>query len=295
MLELGKDWKFPIDTANSGVWMTPEGEWGLTVRCESTSVKLDGAMEEEFAPKLVIAGLAFMGNHWADLVGTKLTQHGAWHGEGDPEGSLIVEQRGDLHETTLEITGHKGTHLLVELNGAADVFLDDDHDTEVPLRVSGEVPFEGVKFRFRAEGMDSRDPKRRAVELLSQYLDPEAFLPPDLMAAGEPGLYSVLFAPATPKDVTASQSIDLSLSAEDQVLHGSAKELLEGMLRQEWLELEDNVSVDSLVPGLVEILELGGRGSSRAERVSEWLIERDEVADLHVSDDDLGSVLDKFW
>lgn len=294
MLELGEDWKFPIDPVGSTIWMTPQGTWGLTIRCKPTQVSLEGGLEETFAPRLVIDDLAFLGSHWHELVGHEINQHGAWHGDGDPEGSLFVEQRGDLHETLLRITAHSGATLHVSLEGTCDVFLDDDHDTEVALRVDDDIPFEGVKFRFRAEGMDSRDPTRRAVELLSQYLDPEGFRPPVIEPGGEPGLFSAVFEPATDEEATVSQSIDMTLSPEEQVLHGSAKELLEGMVRQGWLELEDD-GLMGLVPGLVDVLELGGRGASRAERVSEWLIDRDEVVDLHVADDDLASVLDKFW
>ncbi len=182
----------------------------------------------------------------------------------------------------------------MELEGTCDVFLDDDHDTEVRLSVDDDIPFEGVKFRFRAEGMDSRDPTRKAIELLSQYLDPDGFRAPVIEPGGEPGLFSAVFEPATDDQASLSQSVDMTLTPEEQVLHGSAKELLEGMVRQGWLELEDG-GLPALVPGIVEVLELGGRGASRAERVSEWLMDRDEVIDLHVADEDLASVLDKFW
>ena len=53
--------------------------------------------------------------------------------------------------------------------------------------------------------------------------------------------------------------------------------------------------IPSLAPGLVEQLDMGGRGASRAERIVDWLCDQDGVEDVHCTDDDLAAILDKFW
>ena len=295
MLELGKGWRFPIDEEFSKIWLTPKGAWGLSVRCNSTKVKVDGAFEETLAPRLIIDDLTFMGSHWQDLVGMEIAQEGAWHGDGDPSASLVVEQRGDLRESTIRVLACEGKHFDVEVDGECDIFIDDDHDTDVPYKLKAKLVFEGVQFRFRADGLDSREPERKATELLSKYLEPEGFAPPVVEPLTEPGLFMAKFAPkVSDEPVSGEVAIDTDLSPEMRVLHQSAKELLMGMQKQEWIELEDG-GVERLVPGMVDVLELGGRGSRRAERVSEWLMDQDDVVDLHVSDEDLAAVLDKFW
>src|SRR5690606_17285748 len=85
------------------------------------------------------------------------------------------------------------------------------------------------------------------------------------------------------------------VSAEVNVLRQSARELLDAMVRQGWVELEGGAKLDTMIAEFVDVLEEGGRGAKRAERVSERLMERDEVADLHGRDDELAAVLDKFW
>ncbi|MFT5356403.1 MAG: hypothetical protein ACI9KE_003628 [Polyangiales bacterium] len=295
MLELGKGWRFPIDDEVSKIWLTPKGAWGLSVRCKSTKVKVDGAFEETLAPRLIIDDLTFMGSHWQDLVGMEIAQEGAWHGDGDPSASLVVEQSGDLRAATVRVIGCEGKYFEVEVDGECDIFIDDDHDKDVPFTLKTKLVFEGVQFRFRADGLDSREPERKAIELLSKYLEPEGFMAPEVESLTEPGLFMAKFAPQVSEDdVGGEVSDDADLSPEMRVLHQSATELLGGMLKQEWIELEDG-GVAKLVPGMVDILELGGRGSRRAERVSEWLMEQDDVIDLHVNDEDLASVLDKFW
>ncbi|MEM7606304.1 MAG: hypothetical protein AAF411_13185 [Myxococcota bacterium] len=295
MLELGKDWRFPIDDELSRVWLTPKGRWGLVVRCMPTKVKVDGAFEEELTPRLLIDDLDFLGTHWQDFDGLEIAQDGAWHGDGDPTATLRVEQMGGLREATVRITGIEGTHLHVEIDGECDVFIDDDHDKDVPFRFAGKLPFEGVRFRFRAEGLDSREPERKATELLANHLIIEGFEPPTLKSLTEPGLYEAFFAPRESDALqSGEQPIDTSLSPEERVLHQSARELLTGMVKQEWIELEEG-GIEALIPGFVDVLEMGGRGSRRAERISDWLMDQEHVIEVHVADEDLGPVLDKFW
>lgn len=304
MLRIGDDWAFPIDSEASRLWLSPKGTWGLEILCRETAVKTDDGLGASFAPRLAIKDLEFDGLDWRELVGLEIFQHGAWQGEGDPAAVLFVVEDGDLSETKLRITGHRGAELAVELETLADVFFDDSHDKEVAVRFEGFLRFSGVRFRFKAEGAATRDPGRRASELLSVHLAPQAFGPPEVTKVSA-GLYEAFFPPALEDAEPPTQEIDIAdlksgvasapVSAEVNVLRQSARELLDAMVRQGWVELEDEAKVDTMIAEFVDVLEEGGRGAKRAERVSEWLMERDEVADLHVLDEELAPVLDKFW
>ena len=304
MLRIGDDWAFPIDDEASRLWLSPKGTWGLELICRETAVKTDDGLGASFAPRLAIKDLEFDGLDWRELVGLEVYQHGAWQGEGDPAAVLFVVEDGDLSETKLRITGHRGAELAVELETLADVFFDDSHDKEVPVRFQGFLRFSGVRFRFKAEGAATRDPGRRASELLSMHLAPQAFGPPEVTKVSA-GLYEAFFPPALEDAEPPTREIDLGdikggsgsapVSAEVNVLRQSARELLDAMVRQGWVELEGGAKLDTMIAEFVDVLEEGGRGAKRAERVSEWLMERDEVADLHVLDEELAPVLDKFW
>lgn len=303
MLRIGDDWAFPIDDEASRLWLSPKGTWGLEIVCRETAVKTDDGLGASFAPRLAIKDLEFDGLDWRELVGLEVFQHGAWQGEGDPAAVLFVVEDGDLSETKLRITGHRGAELAVELETLADVFFDDSHDKEVPVRFQGFLRFSGVRFRFKAEGAATRDPGRRASELLSVHLAPQAFGPPEVTKVSA-GLYEAFFPPALEDAEPPTREIDLAdikggasapVSAEVNVLRQSARELLDAMVRQGWVELEGGAKLDTMIAEFVDVLEEGGRGAKRAERVSEWLMDRDEVADLHVLDEELAPVLDKFW
>jgi hypothetical protein len=304
MLRIGDDWAFPIDDEASRLWLSPKGTWGLEIVCRETSVKTDDGLGASFAPRLAIKDLEFDGLDWRELVGLEVFQHGAWQGEGDPAAVLFVVEDGDLSETKLRITGHRGAELAVELETLADVFFDDSHDKEVPVRFQGFLRFSGVRFRFKAEGAATRDPGRRASELLSVHLAPQAFGPPEVTKVSA-GLYEAFFPPALEDAEPPTREIELAdlkggsgsapVSAEVNVLRQSARELLDAMVRQGWVELEGGAKLDTMIAEFVDVLEEGGRGAKRAERVSEWLMDRDEVADLHVLDEELAPVLDKFW
>lgn len=304
MLRIGDDWAFPIDDEASRLWLSPKGTWGLELICRETAVKTDDGLGASFAPRLAIKDLEFDGLDWRELVGLEVYQHGAWQGEGDPAAVLFVVEDGDLSETKLRVTGHRGAELAVELETLADVFFDDSHDKEVPVRFQGFLRFSGVRFRFKAEGAATRDPGRRASELLSVHLAPQAFGPPEVTKVSA-GLYEAFFPPALEDAEPPTREIDLGdikggsgsapVSAEVNVLRQSARELLDAMVRQGWVELEGGAKLDTMIAEFVDVLEEGGRGAKRAERVSEWLMERDEVADLHVLDEELAPVLDKFW
>jgi hypothetical protein len=300
MLRIGDDWAFPIDPEASRLWLSPKGTWGLEIVGRETTVKTDDRLGATFAPRLAIKDLEFDGLDWRELVGLEVYQHGAWHGEGDPAAVLFVVEDGDLSETKIRVTAHRGVELAVELETLADVFFDDSHDKEVPVRFEGFLRFSGVRFRFKADGAASREPARRATELLSVHLAPQAFGPPEVTKVSA-GLYEAFFPPVAEEAEEATREIalaelgDETVSAEVNVLRQSARELLDAMVRQGWVELEDDAKLDTMVPDFVDVLEERGRGPKRAERVSEWLMERDEVADLHVLDEELAPVLDKFW
>ncbi len=289
MLRLGDDWTFEVDPKRSAVSLSPKGLWSLKLVCKPHEVRSLG-LSEELAPRLTIEGLPFEGQDWRDFVGLEVYQDGAWRGDGDPEASVHVVQGGDLYEAQVRVVGHEGTLLNVEIDGTCDIFFDDAHDTDVPLRLAAAVPFEGVKFRFRGEGAASLDPAGRAREILSTSLAVGAFADPDITQL-RPGVFSALFRPSLEyrQEVVAP-----ALSAELGVLHRSATQLLEALVTQGWLELEEQ-GVEPLVGDFVALMEQGGRGAARAGRVVEWLIERDEVADVHCTDEDLGAVLDKWW
>ncbi len=288
MLRLGDDWTFEADLQRSAISLSPKGLWTLKVVCRPGKVRSMG-LTEELAPRLTIAGLPFDGQDWRDFVGLEVYQDGAWRGDGDPEASVHVVQNGDLYEAHVRVVGHEGTHLNVEIDGICDIFFDDAHDTNVPLRLSVCVPFEGVRFRFRGAGAASLDPARRAREILRTSFAVGAFADPEITQL-RPGVFTALFPPA----LEYRQEVASTVSAEANVLHQSATELLEAFVKQGWLELE-NEGVETLVPDFVRVMEQGGAGATRAGRVVEWLIERDEVADVHCSDDELGAVLDKWW
>lgn len=291
MLSLGDDWKFDIEADRSTIWLNPKGVWGLKITCKAAEVKTIGGLPETFSPTLNIEGLRFDGEDWRELVGVEVKQNGAWRGDGDPEAILYVETTGDIYESTLKVVDVDGTQLLVELDAIGDVFVDDSHDTNVPLTLRAKIPFEGVRFRFRAEGAASLDPARKAAELLSATYALDGFGEPEITKI-KPGTFSALF---PPKARTAEpESGEHSISAEVAGLRKSATELLGAFVKQEWLELEDG-GIESLVPDFVDAMALPDRGAVRAERIAEWFMERDEVVDLHCTDEDLGAVLDKWW
>lgn len=291
MLTLGDDWKFELEANRSKVWLNPKGLWGMKITCKATEVKTIGGLPETFSPTLNIEGLRFDGDDWRELVGIEIKQHGAWRGDGDPEAILYVETTGDIYESTLKIVDVDGTALVVELDGIGDIFVDDRHDTNCPVKLRAKIEFEGVRFRFRAEGTASLDPGRKAAELLSATYDLDGFGEPEITKL-KPGTFTALFPPVAAREDL--ESGEQSISAEVAGLRKSATELLTAFVKQEWLELEDG-GVKSLVPDFVDVMAVPDRGAVRAERIAEWFMERDEVVDLHCSDEDLGAVLDKWW
>ncbi len=295
MLRLGDDWKFAIDEERSRLWLGPRGEWGFEVVCQRRKVGTSDGLGETLAPKLRIDGLMLEGVDWRELVGLEIYQQGPWLGEGEPEAIVQIVEMSELRDTRMAVTAVEGQKVRLELVAECDVYVDDDHDTKVPLAFEGTLPFEGVRFRFRAEGADSRDPKGRAIQLLALSLAPEGFGDPTVEADDEPGVFAAHFPPAAEGEGLSVDVQDLTLSGEERIAHQGAVELLEGMVRQEWLELDDPKAIEKLAPGFADVLDQGGSGPERAGQVVDWLIEQPGVEDVHCLDEELAPILDKFW
>ncbi len=293
----------------------------LEVVCQRTDIESPDGLTDTFAPTLKLSDLRFEGDDWRDLVGVEILQEGAWQGEGEPLADLFVIEHASISEARLRISSRRGTCLRIELDALCDIFFDDGHDTKVPLKLRTELDFPGVDFRFRAEGVDSLQPDRKALLLLDRYLDPEGFAAPVVEAVkGEPGTFHAHFSaigeesfeeegdeeggPDEDSEESLGGGMDALMSAlgggdepsadENAVLINAAGELLSALVHKELLELEEG-GLEALKAPLVDVLEMGGMGEGRAARVSDWLIDRDEVIDLHIQDEDLAEILDKWW
>jgi len=295
MLRLGDDWNFAIDEDRSRLWLGPQGEWGFEVVCERRKVDTSDGIGETLAPKLRIDGLMLEGVDWRELVGLEIYQQGPWLGDGEPEAIVHVVETSELRDTRMVVTAVEGQKLHLEMVAECDVYVDDDHDTKVPLTLEAALPFDGVRFRFRAEGADSRDPTGRAIQLLALSLAPEGFGKPTVEPDDEPGVFSAHFPPAKEGAGLQVEAQDLTLSGEERLAHQGAIELLEGMVRQEWLELESAGAIEKLAPGFADVLDEGGSGPERAGKIVDWLIEQPGVEDVHCMDEELAPILDKFW
>ncbi|MEQ1572439.1 MAG: hypothetical protein ABMA64_42860, partial [Myxococcota bacterium] len=85
-------------------------------------------------------------------------------------------------------------------------------------------------------------------------------------------------------------------SGGDQLLgeEGEAKGLLDILVNGDHLELEGDAEVESLVPGVAKILSLSLPSDAKATRLSTWLLDQEEVADLFIDDDDLAEILERW-
>ena len=303
MLKLSDDWSFDVDPQLTQLSMSPKGFWGFEIRCQPTPIT-SGGLTESLAPLLRFEDLPLEVGSWKELVGMEIFQHDqAWRGEGgEPRVIFGIDDEAELRETTVKVVGVEGTSVKMEISAVTDVYYDDGHDTDVPLTFAGLVPVDGVRFRFHAQGVASKDPEGRAIEILAGLLDAEAFGEPEVEQL-EPGIYAAYFPPVT--EAAGLAAVDESddelpappeaeLDPETRHAIKSATELLQALEQQEWIELEEGGAV-RLAPNLVPMLDLGGRGRRRGNMIAEWFLEQDDVVDLHCTDDDLGRLLDKFW
>jgi hypothetical protein len=83
------------------------------------------------------------------------------------------------------------------------------------------------------------------------------------------------------------EDADQSMGAD-----GEAKGLLDLLVGREHLELEGDADVGPLVPGVAQILALPIPHEAKATRLSTWLLEQDEVADLFIGDEQLAELLE---
>ena len=133
MLRLGDDWNFAIDEDRSRLWLGPRGDWGFEVVCERRKVDTSDGIGEMLAPKLRIDGLMLEGVDWRELVGLEIYQQGPWLGDGEPEAIVHVVETSELRDTRMVVTAVEGQKLRLEMVAECDVYVDDDHDTKVPL------------------------------------------------------------------------------------------------------------------------------------------------------------------
>lgn len=89
---------------------------------------------------------------------------------------------------------------------------------------------------------------------------------------------------------------DEAPSGPDQSLgaDAEARGLLELLVEGGNLELEDDVEVDGLIPGVKKILSLKIAAEAKATKLSSWLLSQDQVADLFIGDDDLAEILERW-
>ena len=81
---------------------------------------------------------------------------------------------------------------------------------------------------------------------------------------------------------------------EDEVAaEKSARLLLARLVEAGKVDLVKGVRLEDFPDGLGVILSAGGRGDLKAARVTEWLLEQEDlVEEVYYSDDELGPVLD---
>ncbi len=70
-----------------------------------------------------------------------------------------------------------------------------------------------------------------------------------------------------------------------------ARAFLEVLLGRDALEMEEGFDLDVLVPEVSRILRLPTSDTTKAERLSAWLLEQEAVADLYVDDETLAAIV----
>lgn len=92
-----------------------------------------------------------------------------------------------------------------------------------------------------------------------------------------------------PAAAEAREEGDQSLGAR-----GEARSLLNLLVDGDHLEVEDDTDLDELAAGVARVLALPGNAERKAERLSEWLLAQEGVADLYIGDDDLAELLERW-
>jgi hypothetical protein len=103
-------------------------------------------------------------------------------------------------------------------------------------------------------------------------------------------------APAGKAPATRAADAEPEREAGDQSLgaKGEARSLLDLLVNGDHLEVEDDTDLDELAAGVARLLARPGSAERKAERLSEWLLAQEGVADLYIGDDDLAELLEKW-
>ena len=75
---------------------------------------------------------------------------------------------------------------------------------------------------------------------------------------------------------------------------GNAKQFLRILLEAGKLELTEGADTAVLIAKLAPKLESRGPAPMRAEALMDWLIDRDEVDEIYLSEEELAALLDKW-
>jgi len=156
--------------------------------------------------------------------------------------------------------------------------------TEEPEPPAPEVaPGSGKGLQALLEALarlDDEDTDESAVEDEGVRTDPKG--------TGRSGRPTPSPGPNVPPEPTPDED-DQSLGLEDE-----ARGLLDLLVRQESLEIEEGADVADLVEGVAHILAATLSPEAKATRLSEWLLAREEVADLYIGDEDLAGLLERW-
>lgn len=117
----------------------------------------------------------------------------------------------------------------------------------------------------------------RLLEALKNLDDEEDDLPP----AEEPTPFTAPANVAPPKEPG-----DQKMSPREEAIG-----FLDVLIGREELELEDDYTAADLADGVSQILQLPIGDAAKAEKVSAWLLDQDEVADLFIDDDTLAQIV----
>lgn len=107
---------------------------------------------------------------WKDLEGMSKTWESDCNEDGEEAGSLYVFEHEDLTSGRIEFLKREGDVFRVRWSGTANVFWDDEYDTDVPFEFEGDVKFSGLQ----ASCIDVTD-LDGVKAVLSEYIDMSEF------------------------------------------------------------------------------------------------------------------------
>lgn len=83
---------------------------------------------------------------WKKLEGMVLNWDSEYNEIGDEAGVLYVFEHEDVTQSKIEFLERHGTKFLIRWSGTANVFYDNEYDTDVPFLFEGEIPFTGISI-----------------------------------------------------------------------------------------------------------------------------------------------------